>query len=174
MKKRSLVAIVLALVVLGAAACGGDEEPNVDDILNDAEQALEEGLEEAEEQAEDALDAAGGFDAAQCLELSTALAEAAGAAVGTSTDPEAAVESLRNMAEVADGELGDDLALMADAMGDFFAALADAGIDITDPATYTSEEAVAALTEANEALESSGMQEASENINTAITDLCGG
>ena len=160
------LSVVVILVTLVAAACGDDsaEPPTTapDTQTTGATQPTAP------------TPGPGGFSPSECIELSMALAGAASMGfTGDETDIDAFVEAFRRMADVAPAEISADFVLVAEGYAAFARALADAGVDLTDPEALASAEAQAAFFAALEAFEASGAEEASDRIGTYMDAVCG-
>jgi hypothetical protein len=118
-------------------------------------------------------DAPGGMPSSECIELSMALSQAAAMGMTESGDLEDSVAALQAMASAAPPQIAADFMIVAAALAEFAQTLAEAGIDFTDPSTYSSPQAQQALEEASDAFDASGIEEASERISDYLDDVCG-
>ena len=89
---------------------------------------------------------------------------------GGNTDD--AVATLRRMAGAAPAAIRADVEKVAEAMRIYFKALKDAGIDFSNPSTYSSQTAAQALQSASSQLANSGATDASHRIDTYFKSLC--
>ena len=76
------------------------------------------------------------------------------------------------MSEVAPSEIKDDLATIADALGEFFSILEDENIDLSDPTTLADPDVQDAFERAGEKMETSGFEEAGDNVSQWFEDEC--
>lgn len=164
---KRVLSVVLGLVLI---ACGGSADTS-DPTTTTASTASTTATTDGGTDTTDG--GTGGVPNADCLQLSMTLSQASAMGLGGgSGDASDTVEALVNMAAAAPAEIADDLEILAAAYGDFLTALEEAGVDLADPATYTSPEGQAALLAASEALNTTGINEASENISAYIDNLC--
>jgi hypothetical protein len=111
-----------------------------------------------------------GFTNEECLRIAVAWSQAA--SLGFVGGTEGATEALEDLAEGVPPEVAADFALYAQALAEYSTALVDAGIDISNPATFSSPQAQAAMTAAAEAFQDAGLVEASENISAFLEVQC--
>lgn len=116
----------------------------------------------------------GGLTADDCLSASQALASATAGIGGTALDQAAIDRAFARMAQVGPTAIRADLAVMAAAVDDFFAALDAAGIDLADPNTMASAEARSALADASADFEASGYEDAASRVGDWIEEECAG
>jgi len=167
MRHGNLLVAVCALTLTAFIACGGgDDEPSAGDV--------QDALEDAQEEAEDAVDSADdleGIPNEDCLAAALALSNAAGGALtGDPGDADSSIDALRRMGDAAPDDLQDDFETFADALEGYFQRLKDAGVDLSDPSTFSDPGVAAELSEAAEEL--TGAQEASTNISEYLGELC--
>lgn len=118
----------------------------------------------------------GVFDTAECSNAVAAwssAAAAAGAAMSGGGDLESSLGQLQAFAEAAPEEIRDDLALVYQAYGEFLAAIEESGYDPASGALPT-EEQVAALESASEALADADVQGASDRVSAWFQENCPG
>lgn len=113
-----------------------------------------------------------GFTNDQCLQIILTWSQAASLGFGGAGDLEDVGEALEDLAGSVPPEVAADFAIYAQAMTAYGQALRDAGIDLNDPATYSSPEAQAALTAASQAFDSEALEQASENIGDFLDTQC--
>jgi hypothetical protein len=117
---------------------------------------------------------AGVFGAAECADAMAAwssAAAAAGEALSGSGDLGSSLGELQAFAEAAPEEIRDDLTLVYQAYGEFAAALQESGYDPTSGALPT-EEQIAALDSASQALSDADVQGASDRVGTWFQENC--
>jgi hypothetical protein len=161
-----LFAIALAGLTLVAAGCGGDDDESSEEAVPALTETTEEATEEeateeettTEEEAteeetttEESGDT-GGASTEDCQEFAQATADISSALTG-STDPEQLKATFEEITAAAPDEIKDDFETLSEYVG----AVADAGTDATKLA----------------GLDTSGVQEASQNITTWMTENCG-
>ena len=114
-----------------------------------------------------------GLPSAQCLDIFMAMAEAASVTFGGDvSDLDAFVQTWQSMAAAVPAEIRADFQVIADAFTAFATAMADAGIDLSDPNALESAEALAAYFAALEAFDTEAFERASDNIDAYLTAAC--
>ena len=157
---RRLLIALFTIVLAGLAACGGDSKPT----------------------------ASGGtttppvtgnvpnFSSSDCQSAAIAIAAAvsggfagaAGGSLGQSADV------LARMASGAPSEVKADIQTLATATQKFQAALQAAGVDFTNPSSYSNPEAAAKLQAASSEFEASGVSAAVDRVGVYFDQLCPG
>ena len=154
--------MILALLVIPLAACGGSE-PSA---------AGGGGGTQTESDGEQPV---GAIDAGECVGAATALSSAiaaAGQAIsGVATDLEDSVQTLDTFAESAPDEIADDLKTVAAGYAAVGQAVEDADFDAAAGETPSAED-LAAITAASEALNDTGFREASDRVQTWFQEEC--
>jgi hypothetical protein len=100
---------------------------------------------------------------------------AAAGGVGPSTDGAdlgSLADYLRKISAGAPADLQGDFITMADGLQTFYDTLKAAGIDLTDPSTYSSPAAVATLSKAADTLQKD-VGDAATRIQSRFQELCG-
>jgi hypothetical protein len=116
-----------------------------------------------------------GFSNQECLDIVLAWSQAASMGfAGGAGDLDAAGDALEGLAARVPPEVADDFAVYAQAVVAFGEAIADAGIDFSDPATLSSPEAQQVIAAAGEAFEGDAIVEAGENIGAFLEAQCAG
>ena len=116
----------------------------------------------------------GGFsgDAEDCLNLVFAWSSAASIGLsGTGTFEEGA-EAVEDLAAAVPDEIAGDFLIYAQAMRAYGQALADAGIVLSDPSTYSTPETQQIVTDASDAFNSPNIQAAGNRISDYIEAEC--
>jgi hypothetical protein len=166
---------LMALLVLGAlllAACGGDDGGS-DEAGGDVGEATGGDVGEVTGGDGDV----GIFGAGECAEVVAAMASAANALPaamsGSAGDLEQSVEAMQAFAAEAPEEIREDFQMLAEAYARIGQILADSGYD---PASGEppSADAIAALQEAGNELNSAELQAAGERINAYFEAECPG
>lgn len=186
--------MLLALVVL-VAACGGDDDsdettaapaPSIADSGGTAEDGEGASAETPAPAVDDdagsnddgvgAGDLPGVLSSDDCIAAASAFASAfSGGFTAEGTFDAGQIEAaFDRMSEVAPSEIKDDLATIADALGEYFSILEEANVDLTDPAALTDPDVQAALQRAGEKLDTSDFEEVSENVNQWFEGQCEG
>ncbi|MGQ0825672.1 MAG: hypothetical protein ACT4OX_11730 [Actinomycetota bacterium] len=174
----------VAMVMMGSlvfAACGGDDDDEADSpsaAVDDDEAGDDESPDEdvdADVDPDDIdlddLEDIEGFDE-DCVEASLAMAGAmSGAFTGEAIGDDESLEQFRELADNAPDEIADDLQTLADALGEYYEALADAGVDLGSGDTPDADD-IAALTELGESLNTEEVQAASDNVSTWFEEGC--
>jgi hypothetical protein len=93
---------------------------------------------------------------------------------GADLDFDKAIAGLRRAGEAAPEAIRDDFVVFADAMAEYLTILRDGGIDFSDPSTFTTPKAQKAVKDATAVLEAPDVQEAQQNIDKGMSDVCGG
>ncbi|MGH9174690.1 MAG: hypothetical protein ACRD1H_10040 [Vicinamibacterales bacterium] len=149
----------MTIVLAGLAACGGDSTPaasgggttppvtgNVPD-----------------------------FSTSDCQSAALAIAAAvAGGFTGAGGSLDQSAAALGRMASGAPAEIKADIQTLATATQRFQAALVDAGVDFTNPNSYSNPEAAAKLQAASSEFEASGAKEAVDRVGAYFDQLCPG
>lgn len=176
MKVVRLGGLLGAVFVLAACGTGTTTAPPPETTTVELDTTTSEPATTASASAEDAA-SAGFLAVGGCYEASVAVSAAMSTALAgpfaelgieAETSPEV---DLARLAADAPEEIADDLTTVADALGAYYETIADAGIDLSDPATLTPE-AVAALEDAAAAFESSEFQAASDGITAWFEENC--
>jgi hypothetical protein len=164
---------IVAIAVLGSlilAACSSSSDSSGDTGGGGG------GSTEAPAQS-DGGGAAGAFDVAQCAQVVTAMAGAAGAVPaamsGGGGDLQASIDQLTAFAENAPDEIRDDFTTMVEGYAVFMQAMADAGYDPSS-GQPPSADAMTAIEAASASLNTAEFQTASENVSNWFTQNCGG
>lgn len=175
--------LVLAVLV---AACGG--EANSETTTTAAAAAVTEGADnEATTTTTEEVDAgdddSGGVDAGglpgllssnDCLQAATAMASAFSGGISSTglIDSDEIAAGFDRMSDAAPGEIKDDLALMADALGEFYSILEDAGVDLSDPTAMADPNIQEAFISAGEKMDTEEFEQAADNVNQWFEDEC--
>ena len=174
---------ILLVSMLLAAACGGDSGSDTTTAITVgtvADEGNEVGTTTTTEKAGnddvDAGDLPAVLSSNDCLAAAAAIGSAfsggfSSTGVFNADEVEAAFDRVR---EVAASEIKDDLAIMADALGEFFSILEDAGVDLSDPASMADPSVQEALERAGEKMEATEFEEAADNVNQWFDDECAG
>ncbi|HYJ61536.1 MAG TPA: hypothetical protein VE032_08755 [Actinomycetota bacterium] len=157
---RTLAPVAIAALVL--AGCGGDDTSSAPS---------------APDGATDTSTGDGGiFDTAECAQAVAAWGSAASAAGAAMTagagDLESSLSQLQAFAASAPEEIRADLTTVYEAYGAFLAAMQDVGYDPTS-GTLPTQEQIAAMEEASQALEGTDVEAASERVSAWFADNCG-
>ncbi len=161
---------VATIFGLGLSACG-------DDGGDEATDDVEETTTTAGDSGTDSVDL-GDFDfTGECADFMTAFGSA-GAAVGSaftgadgSDDLEQVAEYFDEIASKVPDDIQGDFEVFAQAYSDFAQALADSGIDMSDPSSADPED-LAALQAVMEAFSAPEVEEASANISAWVEENC--
>ena len=111
-----------------------------------------------------------------CLAAASALASAfsGGMTAEGTFDPEGIEDAFNQMSEFAPSEIKDDLAVMANGIGQFYSILEAAGVDFDDPSALAAPGVMEALEEASAYLDSTEFEEASDNVSAWFESECSG
>jgi len=190
--RRSRLLAMLMLGALVFAACGGDDDDGVvpsaesdDDSSDDAsdDESEDESSDDSDDESSETESEDNGDDDDSdididpedledlsdldndCVEASLAMVAAMGGAfTGEGGDTEESLEQFEELADNAPDDIKDDLQTIADGLGEYYEALADAGFD-PDSGEVPDASDIAALTELAESLNTEEMQEAGDNVN---------
>jgi hypothetical protein len=160
-----------AALCLVLAACGGGTSSNT----NTAGDAGSSQPPATMSDTSSAPGAAGAWTSAQCAEVAASMAAAMGG-VGPqtgATDPSNMSDFLRKVSAGAPADLQGDFTTVADGLQKFYATLAAAGIDLTDPSTYSSQSAAAKVATAGQQLQVD-IGDAAKHIESRLNEICGG
>lgn len=116
----------------------------------------------------------GAWSQAQCMELASAMAVAAGGVGATTdgTDLSSLSDYLRKLSTAAPSDIQGDFITLADGFQTFYETLKADGIDLNDPSTYNSPNMMTKLSNAAEQLQKD-VGDASTRIQTKFTEICG-
>jgi hypothetical protein len=164
---RAMTIVVVLVLALVGASCGGDDETAAD---TDTVVTETEGI-TAEETTTDETTDDGSFDTSECSELIAAAASVSTAFSGTEAtdDAEETRAQFQEFADNAPDEIQDDLQVLVDAYELYADALADVDIqagEVPDAA------ALQELQDAIASIDQAEVQEASANINAWTTANC--
>lgn len=160
------IALAALLVVFVAGACGDDDGVGTTAAPDGGNQDTSGGR-----YGDSGFE---GFSNEECTNVVLAWSQAVSAGlVGFGGDFEASAETLADLAASVPPEISADFALYSQAIAEYGAALQAAGIDFSNPATYSSAEAQAAMTAAADAFQATGVEEAGENIGDFLDAQCG-
>lgn len=163
MKTVGLVLVALALV---AGACGDDDDLGAITSGTAGSSGGDQGT------SGDLPDFSGDLSSEDCVAAAMAMATAFSGGLGITSDADSVQEAFGQMAAAAPSEIAADMGVIADALGEFYGILEDAGIDLSD-ATALSDPAVGAvLQQASAALESTDFEEATENVDAWFESQC--
>jgi hypothetical protein len=134
MRFRAAVAI-FAVAVLLFAACGDDDDNSASNgDTNTTSDAGDSGNGDSGDGSNDGFI----FSSSECAQLATALVAGYTAAFsGASSELTDLQDKLQEFRENAPDEIADDVDTVADAYSDFAAAADDAGLDLSDPSTFS-------------------------------------
>jgi hypothetical protein len=178
-------AVLLTLMLL-AAACGGDTTSETTSTTaanaNDnsaappttTEDVAPETTEPPDSGDTDAGDFSGLLTSNECLDAATAIASAFSGGFSASGfgDWDEIAAGFDRMSDAAPAEIRDDLALMADALGEFFSILEDSGADLNDPTAMADPALQAALQEASEKIDTEEYEEAADSVDQWFEEQC--
>ncbi|MEX2554665.1 MAG: hypothetical protein WEB06_03430 [Actinomycetota bacterium] len=157
---RRLLIALFTIVLASLAACGGDSNPTAS---GDGTTPPVTGN-------------IPNFSSSDCTSAALAIAAAVSGgftgAGGGSLDQSAAV--LGRMASGAPAEIKADIQTLATATQRFQAALTAAGIDFTNPSTYSDPQKAAAIQQAGSDFQASGAPEAVNRVGAYFDQLCPG
>jgi predicted small secreted protein len=170
MSRRSLAALLVACALV-LASCGDDSGSGGENAGNED---VDAGGGDGGDVSQSDVDAFFSGDCSEAVQAFNAAIVSSSAALvpggeGTAEDTAAQLDA---MAEAAPDEISDDFAVWADAYGEFAQALADAGIDYSDPSSFQSAEAIAALQSVGEIFDEGEFDEASANIESWFDANC--
>lgn len=166
-----MAAFAAALVLLLAGCGGGDDTADEGSIEPDG---TEDATSEPSPSGEDGS-ALSALTDADCRQYAEAFRDAPDVADPTSLDGiEQIADILDDAANRVPNEISDDFRVMADAYRTFGGALADLDVDFNDPEAMArlSAEDLAKLQVAAEAMGTSEVQEAAENIDAFLQEHC--
>jgi hypothetical protein len=171
MLRRVVVLLVFGSLLL--AACGGDGGESSEGTT--AATGATEGTSEGTTAATGDGGIAGAIDSAQCAEVAAAMAEAAqgsaAAASGSATDLEQSLQQMEAFAEAVPDEIKADVQTVVDGYRAIIEALQSAGYDPTS-GEVPPPEAIAALQQVGERLQSEEFQSAVDRVNAYIQSGC--
>jgi hypothetical protein len=188
---RTLLTLVLVPLLVFLVACGGSDDddggssqPSASDSGGggsggDGDSASSSSSNDGGDDSDDD-DASAEQVLANCPELMgmfgafTAGAFTPGGTGSAGDDLEAAAEVFQNAAANAPSEIRADMQVLANAFAGFYAALEDAGVDFSNPASFAtlSPDAQLRLQTALESLDSPELQQASDNLDAWFTENC--
>jgi hypothetical protein len=183
---RKKLTILPAAMLLLVAACGGSDDPDAGDAdttaaAADTTVAVADTVATDDTVPADDADAGAGGDAADfftpetCLDLAMAFSQAASMGMtGTGGSPEDSAQALQELADAAPSEIADDLDTLATAFGEFARTLTEAGVDFSDPASFSDPAVQQALTEASQSFDTDAINEASTRVSDYISAECEG
>lgn len=168
MTARRLGLLLLAVLALAVAGCGGDDSS---DAVADTETTVVEetttddptdDVETVPETTADELGELGG----ECAELAGIGARLSQSLTGQSSDLGAAADALDEIAEQVPDEIKDDYQVIAENFAEIAKALE--GVDLAN----ANEETLAKLQQATASLDSAEVKEATENVQAWVTANC--
>lgn len=179
MRKAAALAAV-AVLGLGAAACGGDDDSAGEDTEVDETTTTEAtddgGSDDGDTGGSSGSGGLGAFAGEECLAFTNAILEASSSVgnvfTGQTDDLESVAAYFSEVADNLPAEIRDDFRTFAGAYETFAAAVADADIDFEDPSTFSDPAVMQRLTPAMEAFDSAEVQQASENIERWLDETC--
>lgn len=166
-----MAAVAAALVLLLAGCAGGDDTADEGSIEPDG---TEDATGEPSPSGEDGS-GLGALTDADCRQYAQAFQEAPNVADPDSLDGIGQIaDILDDAADRVPNEISDDFRVMADAYRAFGEALQDLDVDFNDPESMArlSAEDLATLQAAGEAMGTSEVQEAAENIDAFLQEHC--
>lgn len=167
-KLLRLLLIAVALLSVGLTACGGDDD---DDGAASGSASVD-----ADAGADEDVDVDFGELGDDCLGAATAFAEigaSAGAAfTGEAGDMEDALDAFEDFADAAPEAIEADVRLMFEAYSDFIRIVVESGFDPQGD-EQPDADAMAALSEAAEELDTEELQAASERVEAYFEAECG-
>ena len=167
MNARRLAVLLLAVLALVAAGCGGDD---ASDASGDTETTIvEETTGDEMTETEDATDDGAGALGENCAELAGIGSRLAASLSGQGADLDEASELFDEIADQVPDEIKDDYEVVAENFGKIAEALKD--VDLTSGATPSAED-LAKLQELTASLNSPEIQEASANISAWAEKNC--
>jgi len=164
---RSRLIVLLVLTALVAGGCGDDDTGTTAGPGDPASTTT------ANTQSGNADFS--GFSNEECLQIAIAWSQAASLGfIGGAGDLNSTAQALADLAAQVPPDVAADFVVYASAVTAYGQALAAAGVDLSNPATYSSPQAQAALAAAGEAFGESGIVEAGENISLFLEAECSG
>jgi hypothetical protein len=173
-----LLAVISLLAACGGGGDAGDDTTTVTDAAEVDTTTTAGASATTVEDTGDTTDDGGGLSL-NCIDATEAMAAAvnsystglAGAFGGTIDDDslQVAADQLQAMADAAPDEIKDDLEVIAEELGAFYAALAEIGFDGTGTPTQEQMDELAGLAES---LNQEAFQEASDNIEAWFESNC--
>ena len=165
---RRLTVLLLAVLALVAAGCGGDDES---DASGDTETAIveETTADETTETTEETEDDGTGALGENCAELAGIGSRLAQSLSGQAGDLDEAQELFDEIADQVPEEIRDDYEVVAENFGKIAEGLKD--LDLGSGATPSSED-LQKLQELTASLDSAEVREASENISAWAEENC--
>lgn len=178
-------AALLALTLLTAACGGGATSETTTTAAADAtdssaaaptttEEVSPATTEQTDSGDTDAGNLSGLLTSNQCLDAAKAMASAFSGGISAAgfVEWDEVAAGFDRMSDVAPAEIRGDLALMADALGEFFSILQDAGVDLTDATAMADPALQAALQEASEKIDTEEFEEAADNVDQWFEEQC--
>ena len=171
---------VIALVLMGCGGSDGDADPSSTTATTSADETTTvPTIQTTTTEAESGDD----FSPETCPTLmnwandSVMAFQAAFGGGGTgASGVEFSADYFQAFADEAPDEIADDVQVFADAFDAFFTALEDMGSDLTDPSAMAGMTAaqVQQLEEATELMDNEEVEQAADNIEAYLEDVCGG
>lgn len=169
MVRDRVIALCMVLACIGFVACAEEAPQEITETGADATEAPAEEMPE-----EDSDPGAGALNRQECLKVAEGMSGAMGGmGAGPNVDFDQAIEGIRRAGDFAPEEVRDDFDVFADAMAEYLTILQDANIDFNDPASFSTPAAQKAVKKATAVLQAPEVMQAQQNIDRAMTDLCG-
>jgi hypothetical protein len=159
MKSSRVLACLLVVAALALGACGGSKTPTGSGSNPPATTGGGGGIP--------------GFGAGDCASAARAMAlAAAGGFGGQNAFGQDASTALNRLADAAPSAVRGDIKTVATAVGAFYKALKDAGIDFTNPSSFQDPSKAQALQKASQDFEASGAKAAGERVTNYFRSIC--
>jgi len=176
MNGRRLAVLLLAVLALLVAGCGGDDgneavdetETSVADDSGTTTEADDETT-ETEDDATETEDTGGGTLTGECAEFAGLSAKLSQAISGSSSDLDSATEVFDELADQVPEEIRDDYEVLAENFRELAEALE--GVDLSSGEAPSAED-LAKIQEVTQSLDSAEVREASANIEAWATANC--
>jgi hypothetical protein len=174
MRFRAAVAIFAGLVLF-VAACGDDDDSTASN--GDTSATSDDGGSDSGDSGDSSGDGGFAFSSEECVQIATALAAGYTAAfTGANTDFSELQDRLQEFRDSASDEIADDVDKVADAYTQFAEAADDAGLDLSDPTTFTDPAKATELAEFSQQVDeifTDDVQASVDRIDEYLQDKCG-
>jgi hypothetical protein len=168
---RTLVVLLLGVLALAAAGCGGDDSSSESAGSGD-QSTVEETVTESKDDTSVSTDIDLGDLSEECLSFASVgakMSEAFEAAGGATGDLSASAEAFDELVDAAPDEIKGDLQTLADGIQQMAEALK--GVDLTSGETPSAED-LQQLQEAMSSLDNTELQQASTNVEAWVEENC--